>query len=116
MTRLSNTLLCTTALVLPLLAGNAAAQSLRCKNDLASVGETKASVAAKCGQPVATDSYCKPQSNIVVPGTAPQVGNNHAACYNVDVWTYRPGSGQLMTTLKFESGRLKSIEYGDRVP
>ena len=70
MTRLSRTLLCSTALLLPLLAGNAAARFLRCRNDLASVGDTKASVAAKCGQPIAIDSYCKPQTD-VMPGTAP---------------------------------------------
>ncbi len=50
----------------------------------------------------------------MVPGSTAQPSIN-TACYNVDVWTYRPGSGQLMTTLKFESGRLKSIEYGDRI-
>ncbi len=113
MIRLANTLLCVAVLVL-VLADNASAQSLRCKNDLASVGDTKASVAAKCGQPIATDSDCKVEKNIVVPGSTAQPSIN-TACYNVDVWTYRPGSSQLMTTLKFESGRLKSIEYGDRI-
>jgi hypothetical protein len=33
----------------------------------------------------------------------------------VDEWTFNPGYGQFMTTLRFESGKLVSITYGDRV-
>jgi hypothetical protein len=37
-------------------------------------------------------------------------------CEAVDEWTYNPGYGQFFTTLRFESGALKSIKYGARVP
>jgi hypothetical protein len=37
------------------------------------------------------------------------------ACETVDEWTYNPGYGQFMTTLRFESSRLVTISYGDRV-
>ncbi len=100
------------ALVVAIYPLTAAAQSFRCKNDLISVGDSKASALLKCGEPVVKDSFCKPaytadsgrpQTTTVVP------------CENVDEWTYNPGYGQLMTTLRFEAGKLKSIKYGDRV-
>ena len=36
-------------------------------------------------------------------------------CETVDEWTYNPCTGQFMTTLRFESGKLVAITYGDRV-
>jgi hypothetical protein len=41
---------------------------------------------------------------------------NVTPCETVDEWTYNPGYGQFFTTLRFESGALKSIKYGARVP
>ncbi len=37
-------------------------------------------------------------------------------CEKVDEWSYRPGSGQFITILQFEQGKLVSIRYGDRIP
>jgi hypothetical protein len=90
------------------------AQSFRCGNDLASVGDTKPAVQQKCGEPVARDAFCKPVQQEAAPGR--QDGRVIVtSCENVDEWTYNPGRGQFMTTLRFESGRLKAIQYGDRV-
>ncbi len=36
------------------------AESLRCGSQLAHIGETKADIMEKCGDPVMTDSYCEP--------------------------------------------------------
>jgi len=96
------------------LSGAAHAQSFRCKNDLANVGDTKPSVAQKCGEPVSRESFCKAveQPRSVPPGAPPATV---MVCEAVDEWTYNPGRGQFMTTLRFESGRLKDIQYGDRV-
>lgn len=87
---------------------------MRCKGDLAQVGDAKASVLQKCGEPVLKDSFCKPTQTpagqprgVVTPSVVP--------CERVDEWTYNPGYGQFMTTLRFESGRLSAIIYGDRV-
>lgn len=95
----------------------AAAQSLRCKNDLVSIGDARASVLHKCGEPVAKDSFCKPAATRPLP--APPPGSTTVVqvlpCENVDEWTYNPGYGQFMTTLRFEAGRLTAITYGDRV-
>lgn len=83
----------------------------RCRNDLVQLGESKGSASQKCGEPVFKDAFCKPQavnpasSGVVVPSSA---------CEQVEEWTYKPGYGQFITTLRFESGRLVSISYGDR--
>lgn len=105
-------------LALCLVSAGAAASttSFRCKNDLVNVGDGKASALLKCGEPLVRDAFCKPQ-----PGTAAVVAPKggsvvvNAACVTVDEWTYNPGYGQFMTTLRFESGKLVSITYGDRV-
>ena len=101
-----------------LLANPAQAQTtLRCKNDLAQVGDRKASVLQKCGEPVFRDSFCKPVEQQQLPGTGQsKVTVNVQACEQVDEWTYNPGRGQFMTVLRFESGALRAITYGDRVP
>lgn len=95
--------------------GAAQAQSFRCKNDLASVGEGKAAVFQKCGEPVFKDSFCKPADAVRPAYVASNAAVVVVACETVDEWTYNPGYGQFMTTLRFESGRLVAIRYGDRV-
>ncbi len=90
--------------------------SFRCKNDLVNVGDSKSSALLKCGQPVVKDSFCKP---VEPPGPGKAAGSTRVIvnppCETVDEWTYNPGYGQFMTTLRFESGKLVSITYGDRV-
>ena len=97
--------------------GTASAQSFRCGTDLVSVGEARAAVLQKCGQPVARDAFCKPVE--IVTTTSPRADGSAVvrvqSCENVDEWTYNPGYGQFMTTLRFEQGRLAAITYGDRV-
>jgi hypothetical protein len=101
---------------LSLCSFSSAAQSFRCKNDLVNVGATRASVLQKCGEPVAKDSFCKPVAQQSLPAAPPgSTTVNVIPCENVDEWTYNPGYGQYMTTLRFEAGELKSIKYGDRV-
>ncbi len=102
----------TIAAAFALTPATAGAQSLRCKSDLASVGDSRASVLLKCGEPVVKDTFCKPAEAPV--GTVP-VNPVVVPCESVDEWTYNPGYGQFMTTLRFEAGRLVAIRYGDRV-
>lgn len=99
------------------------AQSLRCKGDLAQIGNSKSTILQKCGEPVMKDNFCKPVqqtvvgapvANPAVPGTVTtNVTVNN--CQPVEEWTYNPGYGQFMTMLLFEGGSLTSIRYGDRV-
>ncbi len=93
-----------------------ATSSFRCGSDLVQVGDSKVSALQKCGRPVATDSFCKPpqgQPGTTGRGTTTVIVNN--ACETVDELTFNPGYGQFMTTLRFESGKLVSISYGERV-
>lgn len=83
----------------------AATDGLRCGQDLIRLGENKAAALQKCGEPVSKEAFCKP----LLPGAAA------STCEQVDEWTFNPGYGQFMTTLRFESGRLVKISYGDRV-
>ena len=97
------------------------ASSLRCGSQLANVGDTKAEIIDKCGEPIMTDTFCAPLvAASQVQGI--QNGDNNlqnniaiATCENVDIWTYKPGSGKFMTNLYFSRGQLQVIRYGDRV-
>ena len=104
------------AAALALSPGSASAQFLRCKNDTVNVGDMRSSVQPKCAEPVAKDSFCKPAEPQSVQGNAP--GSTVvivSPCENVDEWTYNPGYGQFMTTLRFQAGKVTAIKYGDRV-
>lgn len=89
------------------------AESLRCKNDTVQIGDSKADVVVKCGQPQLTDSICeKTQKRFLKSdGTSGFI----EACENIDIWTYNPGPGQFWTHLYFEQGKLREMKYGDRV-
>lgn len=107
-------LLC--AAVFMLCTASVSAESLRCKNDTVNVGDMRSSVIQRCGEPVFKDVFCRPVEQGSVQRTAS--GANVvvvAPCENVDEWTYNPGYGQFMTTLRFEGGVITSIKYGDRV-
>lgn len=86
------------------------ADALRCHGDLAQVGETKASILNKCGEPLTKDTFCKKVER--------KDSSTHTTivtgCEEVEEWTYNPGTGSFMATLRFEAGRLASISYGDR--
>jgi hypothetical protein len=92
------------------------AESLRCKGDLAQIGDSKASVLQKCGTPFFTESFCKPANQIVLPPASPGTPTvNIVPCELVDEWSYNPGAGQFITILRFEAGAMTSIRYGDRI-
>lgn len=89
------------------------AQTLRCKNDLVSVGDTKASVLMKCGEPAFRESFCQTPYSGNANGAGPRPRTD-LPCVNVEELTYKPGYGQRITTLRFEESRLQAIVYGDR--
>lgn len=101
--------------VLAMASASAETTSFRCKNDLVNLGESKAAVLQKCGEPVVKDSFCKPVEPQVTASAPNATVINVNACQNVDDWTYNPGRGQFMTSLQFEAGKLRAIKYGDRV-
>ncbi len=122
--RLPLTLLFACMLMLPATQAGAETRSFRCQNDLVNLGDNKALALLKCGKPLVQDSFCKPAGTLalLVPFAAASAPTRATttvvavgACETVDEWTYNPGRGQFLTTLRFESGRLASITYGDRV-
>lgn len=99
------------------LAFSAAAQKLTCGNTFAQIGDSKAEITMKCGKPMFMDSFCrKPDAEPF----ANQDNNKKIVivneCEPVDEWTYKPGSGQLITKLLFRNGALEKISYGSRIP
>ena len=93
-------------------------RSFRCKQDLVQLGDSKATALSKCGEPVIKDSQCRKPQQAIAPSSASARGTTvivNTGCTNVDDWTYNPGVGQFMTTLRFEDGVLTSIKYGPRV-
>ena len=84
----------------------ARAQSLRCGNDLAEIGDSQDDVRRKCGEPAARERGCE----VLAPP-----GNGVAQCVSVETWVYRPGYGQFVTKLSFQDDALVRIAYGDRL-
>lgn len=119
--KLHMTALITLLYFVGLTANDASAGSLRCGSKLAQVGDTKAEIIEKCGQPVMTDTFCAPlvAANQIqgIQNGDNNIQNNIAiaTCENVDIWTYKPGSGKFITNLYFSRGQLQTIRYGDRV-
>ena len=89
------------------------AESLRCNGDLAQIGEYKASILYKCGEPFFAESYCRPRGIWADPRDDMRL--IVLPCEQWDAWSYNPGPGQFITTLRFREGILVSISYGDRV-
>jgi hypothetical protein len=110
-------LLLASALLLSAMQASAETRSFRCRGDIVKLGEAMSSAMTKCGEPVLKNAFCKteaPQSVATPSKSAPVVINNNA-CEKVDEWTYNPGTGQFMTTLRFEQGVVTAITYGQRV-
>jgi hypothetical protein len=95
-------------------AAPAAAQSLRCRADVVGIGELRSGVLQKCGEPVSRDSFCKPVDPQTLAASAPGTAVV-LPCEKIDEWTYNPGYGQFMTTLRLEAGKVTAVTYGDRV-
>jgi hypothetical protein len=90
-----------------------AAESLRCTGGIASEGDSRLSVAYKCGQPLLKDNYC---AQVVYSGTWQPVPEPFASvyvpCQPIEEWLYDRGPGNLMATVKFRSGVVQSIVHG----
>lgn len=89
------------------------AESLRCNGSSTGEGESRLAVLHKCGEPLLKDSYCAPW---VQAGTLQPVPGAYAvaACQPVEEWIYDRGPGNLMATVRFKSGVVQAILYGQR--
>ena len=92
------------------------AETLRCNGHSAAEGDSRVSVLYKCGEPLLKDSYCAPVYYALTLQPAPDaVANALVPCQPVEEWPYDRGPGNLMATVRFRSGAVRSISYG-RVP
>lgn len=101
------------ALLLATMAGTAHAESLRCNGHFAQEGDSRISVLYKCGEPVLKDAYCAPVYHYqsIYPLPLP-LATSIVPCQAVEEWLYDRGPGNLMATVRFQSGVVRSISYG----
>ncbi|MBW0169897.1 MAG: DUF2845 domain-containing protein [Hydrogenophaga sp.] len=104
------------ALVLASWLGGAApaqAESLRCTGGIASEGDSRLALVAKCGPPVLSDTYCAPvyQGSSAYPVPEPYA-SRIVPCQPTEEWLYDRGPGQLWATVRLRSGSVLSITYG----
>jgi len=103
-----------------LFQNNVAADSyLRCQGRLVSVGDTKAAVLNKCGQPDKRDQWEEDPN-----GTIAQIYDYKTERYiapkrieqpiQMERWTYILGSNKFIRYLFFQNGELIKIETGER--
>lgn len=94
-------------------APSAKAESLQCNGHSASEGDSKLSVAYKCGPPLLKDTYCAPV--YVAPSLRPvpePFASAVVPCQPVETWLYDRGPGNLTATVRFREGVVQSITYG----
>jgi len=92
-----------------------AASALRCGRELVRVGDFKAEVYDKCGQPesIETHSEFASQSNnarIRTRNFSSGIRQQHTQEIKVEQWIYNFGANRLKQYLRFENGRLVYIE------
>jgi hypothetical protein len=101
-------LLCATGCAAPVQA-----ESLRCNGYTAAEGDSRLSVLRKCGEPVLRDNFCAP---LYLGPTSQPVPDPWASffvpCQQVEAWLYDRGPGNLTATVRFRSGVVQSIRYG----
>ncbi len=100
------------ATVLLVAVSPAKAESLRCNGHSASEGDSKLSVAYKCGPPLLKESYCAPVYGARFRDPLPEPYASAAVpCQVIEEWLYDRGPGNLMATVRFRSGTVQSITY-----
>jgi hypothetical protein len=93
----------------------ASAETLRCAGGSVTEGDSRVSVTYKCGQPLLKDTFCAP---VYYGGTLHPVPEPYASalvpCVLTDEWLYDRGPGNLVATVRFRSGTVASIRYGQQ--
>ena len=110
----SLTHLCLAAVVC-VLCPPAHSETLRCNGHIVETGDSRLSVRYHCGEPLLQDSYCAPV--YYAPGfqRVPEpFASTVIPCLVVDEWLYDRGPGNLVATVRFRAGIVRSITYGTR--
>ena len=106
---------------------------MRCGSKLISVGDSKADVLLRCGDPMLKEAvglkeYSKridipltSESNSIEKSTtdgnsgSAEVKRGETVTKTIDQWTYNQGTGKLLKILVFEGGELIAIKTGNRI-
>lgn len=101
--------------------------TMRCGSKVISVGDSKAEVLLKCGEPLLREAVAVKEESkrINIPLTSEsgnaatnahpaEVQRKESITKTVDQWTYDQGTGKLLKILTFEGGELVSVATGDR--
>jgi len=110
-----------------------ATDNMRCGTKLVSIGDSKAEVLLKCGEPLLKETIAfrkqteygemaethplllkygmlkKDKNGVVI------AGRESSVTLPVDQWTYHLGKGKFLRILLFEGGKLVAIDSGDRM-
>lgn len=120
-------------LLIPMLSTAYADTAMRCGSKLISVGDSKAEVLVKCGEPMLKEAIGEKEKSrrIDIPLTSnsnnSEQGTKNSNQYTaavrrkesvtktIDRWTYNQGTGKFLKMLIFEGGELVMINNGDRI-
>lgn len=107
------------------------ADSMRCGNKLITVGDTKAEVLIKCGEPLTRDTIAIQEDTdyaelaiqypqlyrrgLIKNKDGVVIGRETTVSQSIDMWTYHLGQGTFLRILYFVGGELAAIEDGDRM-
>jgi hypothetical protein len=80
--------------------------TMRCEGAIVTVGMIADEVLAKCGEPKS-----KSVEEVPVHVRNRNGGVNVVGTERIETWVYDRGYGQFPAALKFEQGKLTSIEY-----
>jgi Protein of unknown function (DUF2845) len=101
------------AVAIVLVAGLLAAtpaHAFRCGSKLVTEGNSRAEVAAKCGDPTDVDRRSVWRRPVFWHYGRPYYAGNDVVEIPVETWIYNLGPNKLMRRVVFEDGRVKEIE------
>lgn len=112
---------------MPLLAGAAAADTLRCGSRIATIGDSRGSVRMKCGEPTSIEVHYEKRvqrdffRDLFPPRGAERQREREKyreplfveVYVEVEEWTYNLGPTNFIRYLTFENGRLADIDVGE---
>ena len=94
-------------------------RTLRCRGRLVSIGDTRAEVKSKCGEPDRRSQWQEGQGTVVARIFDYETERYQAPVrvetpIQVQIWIYDFGPTRLVRTLHFENDRLIRIETGPK--
>lgn len=99
-------------LLLIFISFNGLADSIRCKNQLIEIGDTKTAVLQACGKPLSI----KKGASYTTTELQEYKGYFYTNVVKIreEIWTYNLGLGKFLRILTFQNNTLYKIEKGDK--